>query len=100
MRQKVRLISSNVSAANNNILQMNPPPSEPLYVIGVRSILLYLREYNEIEDLGLNKQGGVVTILSDALNWRGLPGYRQLNGNYESWMDAGSYVMMFRGTCG
>lgn len=53
-------------------LQMNPPPTEPLYLIGIRAILCYLREFNEIEDLGFDKEdgAGVVTILSDAINWR------------------------------
>ncbi len=44
----------------------------PLYVIGVREILRYLREMEDIEDLGLDEPGGmgVITILSDTLNWR------------------------------
>ena len=73
---------------------MNPPPPGPLYVIGVRNIILYLREYNEIEDLGLDRKDGrgVVMILSDALNWRTAHGYGQLNGNYEPWMNLGSCV--------
>ena len=52
---------------------MNPKPTEPLYVVGLRSHLMYLREHSEIEDLGLDKEDGtgVETILSDAIHWRG-----------------------------
>ncbi|KAI0937587.1 hypothetical protein AcW1_001572 [Taiwanofungus camphoratus] len=51
---------------------MNPQPSQPLYVVGVRHILVYLREQSELEDLGLNRAdgNGVITVLADSLNWR------------------------------
>ncbi|KAL7284142.1 hypothetical protein ACG7TL_001423 [Trametes sanguinea] len=52
---------------------MNPPPSEPLYVVGLRQHLLYLIERQELEDAGLGDPNGVVLILSDALNWRKPP---------------------------
>lgn len=75
---------------------MKPPPPGPLYVIGVRNIILYLREYNEIEDLGLDRKDGrgVVMILADALNWRTPHGYGQLNGSYEPWMNVESCVIV------
>ena len=66
--------------------QLNPPPAEPLYVIGTRSILLYLREYQEIEDLGINNEDGtgVIMIFSDAItSHRG--GYNKTF--VESWLD-------------
>ena len=68
--------------------QLNPPPTEPLYVIGVHAILLYLRELNDLEDLGIDREDGtgVVTILSDALNWRDPHVYGSDVGN-EPWMD-------------
>ncbi|KAI0710377.1 hypothetical protein C8T65DRAFT_648151 [Cerioporus squamosus] len=50
--------------------KMDPPPSEPLYVVGLRSHLMYLLERQELEDYGLADPNGVVMILSDALNWR------------------------------
>ncbi|EKM56924.1 uncharacterized protein PHACADRAFT_254320 [Phanerochaete carnosa HHB-10118-sp] len=52
---------------------MNPRPTQPLYVIGLRSMLMYLREYCEIEDLGLDRDDGtgVETILSETIHWRG-----------------------------
>ncbi|KAI0360608.1 hypothetical protein OH77DRAFT_1393497 [Trametes cingulata] len=49
---------------------MNPPPSEPVYVVGLRHHLMYLVERHELEDLGLADPNGVVMVLSDALNWR------------------------------
>ena len=32
---------------------MNPPPTEPLYVVGLRQHLMYLLERQELEDHGL-----------------------------------------------
>ncbi|KAJ2997160.1 hypothetical protein NUW54_g7157 [Trametes sanguinea] len=52
---------------------MNPPPSEPLYVVGLRQHLLYLTERQELEDAGLGDPNGIIMILSDALNWRNSP---------------------------
>ncbi|KAI8986907.1 beta-lactamase-like protein [Trametes punicea] len=49
---------------------MKPPPSEPLYVVGLRQHLMYLVERQELEDIWLERPNGVVLILSDALNWR------------------------------
>ena len=70
-------------------LQLDPPPSEPLYVVGVRSVLLYLREMSEIEDLGLDEEGGgrVITILSDALNCRDVRLYTPRLSHSEPWLD-------------
>lgn len=67
--------------------QLNPPPTEPLYVVGVYGILLYLRELSDIEDLGLDHEDGtgVVTILSDALNWKEPFPYENVSD--EPWMD-------------
>ncbi|RDX42667.1 hypothetical protein OH76DRAFT_1410927 [Lentinus brumalis] len=50
--------------------KMDPPPPEPLYVVGLRSHLMYILERQELEDHGLSNPNGVVMILSDALNWR------------------------------
>lgn len=53
--------------------QLDPPPLEPLYVVGIRSVHLYLREQSDIEDLGIDDPSGsgVISILSDSLNFRG-----------------------------
>ncbi|KAH9941310.1 uncharacterized protein BXZ73DRAFT_42209 [Epithele typhae] len=47
--------------------QMDPPPSGPLYVVGLRQHFLYLLEQAELEDLGLSGPNGVVLVLADAL---------------------------------
>ena len=66
---------------------MNPPPVEPLYVVGQRSHLMYLLERQELEDQGLGDPFGVVMILSDALNWRFAPPYGK-NQDSELFMNA------------
>ncbi|KAI0058634.1 hypothetical protein BV25DRAFT_1212589 [Artomyces pyxidatus] len=51
--------------------QLNPPPTTPLYLIGVYSVQLYLREYSDIENLGFSddtSSNGVLTVLNDAIN--------------------------------
>ncbi|KAI0330270.1 hypothetical protein GY45DRAFT_1354004 [Cubamyces sp. BRFM 1775] len=70
--------------------QMDPPPSEPIYVVGQRQHLMYLVERQELEDLGLADPtgNGVVMILSDALNWRTpRPYYSRNPTNDEPFMD-------------
>ncbi|CCM00813.1 uncharacterized protein FIBRA_02855 [Fibroporia radiculosa] len=67
---------------------MNPSPSEPLYVVGLRSTILYLQEQCELEDLGLgNEENGVVPILADALNWRSPRGYAAAGKDDEPFMN-------------
>ncbi|KAJ7230661.1 hypothetical protein GGX14DRAFT_584185 [Mycena pura] len=50
--------------------QLNPPPTQPLYLVSVHKLHLYLRELADIEDLGLDDPSprGVVTVMSDALH--------------------------------
>ncbi|KAJ6581024.1 hypothetical protein B0H19DRAFT_1251287 [Mycena capillaripes] len=48
--------------------QLNPPATEPLYLVSIHKLHLYLRELAEIEDLGLDAPNGVVTVISDALH--------------------------------
>ncbi|KAJ7035559.1 hypothetical protein C8F04DRAFT_1037200 [Mycena alexandri] len=52
--------------------QLNPPPTNPLYLVSIHKLHLYLRELSEIEDLGLDDPAGngVVTIMSDALHFK------------------------------
>ncbi|KAH8083328.1 hypothetical protein BXZ70DRAFT_1073609 [Cristinia sonorae] len=72
--------------------QLDPPPSEPLYVVGIRSVHLYTSELNDLEDLGVDDPtgNGVIPILSDSLNFRGpyvaKYGKWQLKDG-EKWMD-------------
>jgi len=55
--------------------KLNPPPTEPLYLVSILPIHLYLRDLAHLEDLGLSDstdtQNGVISILSDVLNPRG-----------------------------
>ncbi|KAJ7102976.1 hypothetical protein C8R43DRAFT_230388 [Mycena crocata] len=48
--------------------QLNPPATQPLYLVSIHKLHLYLRELAEIEDLGLNDSNGVVTVISDAMH--------------------------------
>lgn len=82
-------------AASPNVAQLDPSPTEPLYLVTHRPILLYLREYSDIEDLGmLDPSGnGVIPVLSDILHWK-RTGLWQSGGPYpevdgcEPWMNA------------
>lgn len=57
-------------------------------MVGVRHVLLYLREMADIEDLALDAPGGVVTILSDALSRRRSVPYPDGGTMYlEPWTD-------------
>jgi len=73
--------------------QLNPPPTEPIYVIANRFIHLYIREWSDLEDLGLyDKCGhGVKTVLSEALHWKNVREYQSSGawavGGDESWLD-------------
>ena len=55
--------------------QLDPPPTEPLYLVSILAIHLYLRDLAYLEDLDLSNsmdtQNGVIPILSDVLNPRG-----------------------------
>ncbi|THH32553.1 hypothetical protein EUX98_g1639 [Antrodiella citrinella] len=83
--------------------QLNPPPKEPLYVVGIRSLHLYLHELSDLEDLGLNDPiTGVVLLLSDSLNFRGPNiaryGRWQLKDE-EDWMDNERSVALNKDLC-
>ncbi|KAF4591050.1 hypothetical protein EYR40_009650 [Pleurotus pulmonarius] len=73
--------------------QLDPPPTQPLYLVALRAVHVYLREYSDIEDLGLfdGSPSGVVTIMSESLHWKRPERYQttgmwQLGGN-EPWTD-------------
>jgi ribonuclease Z len=74
-------------------VQLADPPKHPLYVVTIRSVHLYLKEYHELEDIGLcddPMKNGVVQIISDALNFEldeyPTTGFWRVGGN-EPWLD-------------
>ena len=73
---------------------MYPPPTEPLYVVGLRPHLMYMVERQELEDLGLGDPNGVIMVLSDALNWRFARPYSRNQIEDEPFMNADRYADM------
>ncbi|TFK75060.1 hypothetical protein BDN72DRAFT_758625 [Pluteus cervinus] len=83
--------------------QLNPPPTEPLFLVTIRPVHLYLRELSDLYDLGLDledeslssgsfkKTAGVVPIMSDALHFRRTGVYMTVGkwriGGDEPWTD-------------
>ncbi|KAF7759808.1 hypothetical protein Agabi119p4_11503 [Agaricus bisporus var. burnettii] len=48
-------------------------PKQPLYIVATRLVHLFLKEYQDLEDIGLYDdptQDGIIHILADALNYR------------------------------
>ncbi|KIJ61498.1 hypothetical protein HYDPIDRAFT_31363 [Hydnomerulius pinastri MD-312] len=52
--------------------QLDPPVSEPLYVVGNYQVFTYLCEYAALEDLGLEpgSKNPVVPILAEVIHWQ------------------------------
>jgi hypothetical protein len=62
--------------------QLDPPPSEPLYLVTITSVHVGLREMSDIEDLGFDfslDNNGVIPIHSVALHYKADTG-RQTEG--------------------
>ena len=74
--------------------QLDPPPEDPLYLVSVRAVHLYLREQADLEDLGLADSpvttNGVVTVMSDVINYRGRPS--PFPGPKDGWQDPLQYA--------
>lgn len=46
-------------------------PAEPLFLVADSAVLLYLKEYSDLEDLGFgSKSGAVKPILSEVLHYK------------------------------
>ncbi|KZV65463.1 Metallo-hydrolase/oxidoreductase [Peniophora sp. CONT] len=78
--------------------QLDPPPTEPLFLVASYVVQLYIREYADLEDFGLVdsfKEGGngVVSVISEAL----VPGMFQ-NGP-KGWSNHASSVTVMRILC-
>lgn len=70
MRSRVRILNLAKESVVLCSKQLDPLPMEPLYLIAQSAVFLYLHEYADIEDLGLNRsnENGVKCILSDVLH--------------------------------
>ncbi|TCD68735.1 hypothetical protein EIP91_009881 [Steccherinum ochraceum] len=84
--------------------QLSPPPQHPLYLVGTRPVHLYIREQSDIEDLGVDDPSGngVVSILSDSLNFRGPETQRYSRvqqRDREEWMGHSRSVALKRQLC-
>ncbi|KAI0264706.1 hypothetical protein BC834DRAFT_882205 [Gloeopeniophorella convolvens] len=73
--------------------KLDPPPSEPLYLVTTMQVHLCLREFAELEDLGLSEStetsNGVIPILSEALNVKQIykskePGWKNVDHSREA----------------
>ncbi|KAM6497244.1 hypothetical protein JOM56_007717 [Amanita muscaria] len=79
---------------------LDPPPKDPLYLVSIRAVHLYLRELSDVQNLGIVDTEGtesglpgssVVPIMSEALHWKQFDTYQasgmwQIGGS-ESWLD-------------
>lgn len=93
MRTQVGLfVIASCHQCADRLVQMNPPPTESLYVVGLRPHLMYILERHEMEDHGLEDPNGVVLILSDTLNWRFPRPYGKNDVEDEPFMNAGRYA--------
>jgi ribonuclease Z len=95
-RQLVRDLTplSDIPNKNKNLMlgQLNPPPDDPLYIVSVRGLHMYIRELSDIQDLGLgNAVNGVVSVMSESLHFREYGRYLEDGkwsvGGKESWLD-------------
>ncbi|KAF9565899.1 hypothetical protein CPC08DRAFT_143698 [Agrocybe pediades] len=73
--------------------QLNPPPSDPLYIVSIRGVHLYLRELSAVQNLGLDSpsENGVIPILSESIHYAARGKYSgqgiwSIGGN-EPWLD-------------
>ncbi|THH10213.1 hypothetical protein EW146_g8446 [Bondarzewia mesenterica] len=70
---------------------LNPAPTEPLYLVALYPIHLYLREQTEVEDLGLSDSpvstNGVIPILNDVLSAKSRTTYDSGIANQHGWKD-------------
>ncbi|TFK39749.1 hypothetical protein BDQ12DRAFT_734488 [Crucibulum laeve] len=85
--------------------QLDPPPTEPLYLVSLRGVHLYLREISEIQDLGLDDPSGngVITIMSEALHWKKHSSYQTTGmwqvGGDEPWTEINRSRRLASGLC-
>ena len=57
--------TSNYPGGANQWLVKLQPPAEPLYIIGNHGVGLYLEEYNDLEDIGIDDPSAVRLIQAE-----------------------------------
>ncbi|KAF9478239.1 hypothetical protein BDN70DRAFT_58947 [Pholiota conissans] len=85
--------------------QLDPPPKEPIYVVSIRNVHLYLREMQDVQDVGVDDPSGngVVHVLSESLHFHQLGSYVtqgmwQIGGD-EDWLEYNKSVENSRKMC-
>ncbi|KAL1738920.1 beta-lactamase-like protein, partial [Schizophyllum fasciatum] len=85
--------------------KLDPPPQDPLFVYSIRRVHLYLRELQQLQDLGVDDPAGngVYGMLSEGLHWRNTGSYH-INGRYtlggsEPWTDIDLTTKRYREMC-
>jgi ribonuclease Z len=71
---------------------LDPPPDDPLYIVSVRGVHLYIRELSDIQDLGLsNASNGIVSVMSESMHYQEYGRYLEDGkwsvGGKEAWLD-------------
>ncbi|KAG2011926.1 3' tRNA processing endoribonuclease, variant 2 [Coprinopsis cinerea AmutBmut pab1-1] len=91
-------------------LELDPPPENPLYLVSIRIVQLYLQEVQQLYDLGIRPSintiegagNAVIPIQSEALHYARpgeyASGYWAVNGT-EPWLDPKRSVTLARSMC-
>ncbi|KAK7437378.1 hypothetical protein VKT23_018623 [Stygiomarasmius scandens] len=85
--------------------KLDPPPSQPLYLVTIRAIHLCLRELSDVQNLGLFDpvENGVISVMSPALHWRESNAYPTSGmwqiGGIEPWLDINESKMHGQDMC-
>ncbi|KDQ60306.1 hypothetical protein JAAARDRAFT_125659 [Jaapia argillacea MUCL 33604] len=85
--------------------QLEPSPPDPLFLVAPNNVILYLREFDDIEDLGFSdRDSGVVAIVSDTLVDSGTSRYGRTRygprGSVEdSWNNELSFRRLVKDMC-
>jgi hypothetical protein len=86
-----------VNEARNLIFaQLWPPPNGPLWVLGGQRVLLHLREWQEIDDLGIDrdKPTGVRLVNVDGIHWKRTDTSSSRSYRHQPWMNEAEYAAL------
>ncbi|KAF5351284.1 hypothetical protein D9758_007983 [Tetrapyrgos nigripes] len=85
--------------------KLNPSPTQPLYLVTLRTVHVCLRELSDLQDLGLFDpvDNGVITVLSPALHWRNPSSYPSFGmwqiGGTEPWLNIEESRKHYKAMC-